>query len=547
MEVSNSVKLALLNIQKESITDVDAFSRPFEINFLRYKDIFEQIRNLVEARINDALAIIKTGKEPFDGLRKLKVGSIRSVLVPKKTLFDFRQCAYIEPIDEVIYLSLAMILSNKIEKARISKRSDIVYSYRLKPDLVSAKEPTYIFDSKFNYTKFRKDISAKAKEEKIKVVVACDIANFYDRLNIHRLENTLHAVAGIDHGTVQLMNELLLYWSNRDSYGLPVGSNASRILAEASLINVDKYLLERGIRFSRYVDDYRLFAKDASEAHSWLSILVERLSQEGLFLNTSKTSIIEAKKVIREDIVEPNSSEIDAATDQEMEKTELPIIIRGYSGLIPTKFRNISNSECERLKKEDQLIIRPSALENELIEPKDFTKYVRIVVAKKLWHELADISVVLKRFPQFVPYYLDCARKHAKQLSDYKETIVQNIQELIQNPNVLEYLRIYIVRFLVHEEFQNKKLIMECYSNLKRSEGVYLGRAILESIQKLVSREDVLQIKSDFIRADRAEKRQILKILRVHLNEGEFNAFYKNISLNEDDVWYPFIQKEKKI
>jgi hypothetical protein len=34
-------------------------------------------------------------------------------------------------------------------------------------------------------------------------------------------------------------HELLLFWANRDSYGLPVGSNASRILAEASLIDVD--------------------------------------------------------------------------------------------------------------------------------------------------------------------------------------------------------------------------------------------------------------------------------------------------------------------
>lgn len=547
MEVSDSVRLALLNIQKEGITDVDAFSRPFEIDFLKDKDIFKQIKMLIEGRINEAFSVIKNGKEPFEGLRKLKVNPIRSVLVPKKTLFDFRQCAYIEPLDEVIYLSLALILSNKIEKERIHKKSNIVYSYRLKPALNSVQDPTYIFDSKFNYTKFRQEISAKAKDEKVKVVVACDIANFYDRLNLHRLENTLHAVKGIDQVAVRLMNELLLYWSNRDSYGLPVGSNASRILAEASLINVDKYLLERKIRFNRYVDDYRLFAKDASEAHSWLSVLVERLSQEGLFLNTSKTSIFEAKKVNRENIVVANNSAIEAVVDQEMEKTELPIIIRGYSGLIPTKFRNISKSESDRLKNEDHQKIRPLALENELIEPKDFTKYVRIVVAKELWQELAEISSVLKRFPQFVPYYLDCARKHSKQLVSFKERIVQNVEELIQNPSILEYLRIYIVRFLVNEEFLNKKLVMTCYSNLKRSEGFYLGRAILESIENIVSREDVLQIKGDFTRADRAEKRQILKILRIHLNASEFGAFSKNISLNENDVWFSFIQKEKSI
>ena len=546
MHVSDSVKLALLNVQKESITDVDAFSRPFELDFLKDANVYAQIKTMIETRINKALSIIKSGNEPFDALRELRISPIRSILIPKKTLFDFRQCAYTEPLDEIIFLSLAIALSNKIEKSRIHRNSNIVYSYRLRRDLTSVSEPAYIFDSKYNYTKFRKEISEKAKDENIRVVVACDIANFYDRLNLHRLENTLLAIPEIDHDVVRLINELLLYWSNRDSYGLPVGSNASRILAEASLINVDKFLLEKNIKFSRYVDDYRLFAKDASEAHSWLSLLVERLSQEGLFLNTSKTSIIEAKKVVKDSIPAPNSLAIDATADQEMEKTDLPIIIRGYSGLIPTKFRNISASETDRLRREDQQKIRQSALENDLIEPKDFTKYVRITVAKELWKELAEISAVLKRFPQFVPYYLDCARKHSKPLGSHKSLIIRNVEELIKSPTILEYLRIYAVRFLVLDDFLNKKLVMDCYSDIRRSEGVYLGRAILESIQSLVSREDVLKIKSDFARADRAEKRQILKILRTHLNESEFSAFYKNVSLNEDDVWYPLIHKTER-
>lgn len=547
MEISHAVRLSLLNILKESTTDVDAFSRPFEINFLKNKDTFDNIKSLIETRINSALAILENGDDPFDALRELKVSPVRSVLVPKKTLFDFRQCAYIEPLDEIIYLSLAIAISNKIEKARIHKKTGAVYSYRLRPDLASEKDPTHIFDTKINYTKFRQDTSARAKEDKVKVVVACDIANFYDRLNLHRLENTLHAIDGVDKNIVRLINELLLYWSNRDSYGLPVGSNASRILAEASLINVDKYLLERKISFCRYVDDYRLFARSASEAHSWLSILVERLSHEGLFLNTSKTSIIEAKKVIHENFIVPNTSDIEAAADQEMAKTELPIIIRGYSGLIPTKFRNISRNECERLKLENHQEMRSTALESELIDPKKFTKYVRIVVAKEIWGELSNISTVLTRFPQFVPYYLDCTQKHSKELEEHKHIIIKNIEDLIKNPSILEYLRIYIIRFLAHDEFLNKSLIMECYSNLKRSEGVYLGRAILESIENIVSREDVLQIKRDFTRADRAERRQILKILRLHLNASEFNTFYKNISLNESDVWYPMIQKSERV
>ena len=282
----------MLNIMKEGISDVDVFQRPFEIQLLKNDACFNEIKNTIENRFKKAYEIINNDcKKSFIALKELKLQPLRSILAPKKTLFDFRKCGYIDPLDEIVYLTLVLALSNKIEKSRIHKKSKIVYSYRLKPDLISQKEPTYLFDSNFNYTSFRNKVSQRAKDENVKVVVSCDVSNFYDRLNLHRLENTLLAVKEIDTTAVILLNELLLYWSNRDSYGIPVGSNASRILAEASLINIDKYLLNKKINFIRFVDDFRLFALNASQAHTWLSILVERLNQEGLFLNTSKTSI----------------------------------------------------------------------------------------------------------------------------------------------------------------------------------------------------------------------------------------------------------------
>ncbi|MDD2728104.1 reverse transcriptase domain-containing protein [Malikia sp.] len=426
-----------------------------------------------------------------------------------------------------------------------------IFSYRLRKDLVDQEIPIHIFDSDFNYTKFRNFVSSRAKSESVKVVASCDISNFYDRLNLHRLENTLYAIKGINKSIVKLINELLLYWSGRDSYGIPVGSNASRILAEASLINVDKFLLSKKIDFCRYVDDYRFFARDASEAHSWLSILVERLSHEGLFLNTSKTTIIEARNANENTSTDENLVINSTVVDHEIEKIDVqaikndaPIIISGYSGLIPTKFRSIGKNDINKLEDESKLYFDKSILSNELIDPKDFTKHVRIAVAKELWTDFSEISNVLEKFPQFVPYYLDCVKKNSGNLekSD-KDLISKNMENIIKNPAILEYLKIYLIRFFSSEDFLKKNLVMECYSNLKRSEGIYLGRAILESIQHHVEREDVLRIKNGFIRADNSERRQIIKILKNNLNPNEFGAFYKNISLNINDFLYSFISE----
>lgn len=542
MDLKTSVKLALLNVMKESITDVEVFKRPFELKFLKRDEYFNLIKEIIEQRFKKAFNIISNKQEPFTALKELKINPLRSILVPKKTLFDFRKCGYIEPLDEIIYLSLAIMLSNKIEKERIHKKSKIVYSYRLKPDLIKEQKPTYLFDLKMNYTSFRNDVSNKIKDPKIKVVVSCDISNFYDRLNLHRLENTLLAIHDIDIQSVKLLNEMLLYWSNRDSYGIPVGSNASRILAEASLINVDKYLLDKGINFSRYVDDFRLFANSASQAHSWLSILVERLNQEGLFLNTSKTSIVSASEIKQSRSVEIPQNQ---NTDVEMEKSELPLIIRGYSGLIPTKFRKLSNREKINLSDTNISEYKKKKIDIDLIDPKDLLKYIRTLVAQEQWKELAATSTVLRRFPQFTPYYLDCIIKYINSLKDHKDLIIKTVIELANDSNILEYLRIYVIRFLSHEIFLSKKVVINSYYQLKRSEGVYLGRAILECIENYVIRDDLLEIKKDFVRADSAEKRQILKLLKLKLNENEFNAFYKNISLNDNDPWYDLIAKMK--
>lgn len=553
MNLSPSVNLAILNIQKEGVTDVDVFERPFEIDLLKGRDDFLKLKNNIKERIQSAIDVADSsgggGEGMFDALKRLSVNQIGSILVPKKTLFDFRRCAYIEPLDEMVYLSLVMMISNHIEKARLKKSINKVFSYRLRNDLDGQEDPLYIFDSEYNYTKFRSFVSDRAKSDGVKVVASCDISNFYDRLNLHRLENTLYAIKGINKSVVKLINELLLYWSGRDSYGIPVGSNASRILAEASLINVDKFLFNKGIDFCRYVDDYRFFAKDASEAHSWLSILVERLSHEGLFLNTSKTTIAEAKKINETTSVDENSvvssSESDSAVDHKVDKVDkgdIPRVISGYSGVIPTKFRSIGKEDVDKMKADDKYFFDKSMLENEVIEPKDFIKHVRIAVARELWSDFSDISNVLNKFPQFVPYYLDCVKKNSEHLSqDNKNLISRNMKGIIKNPSILEYLKIFLIRFFSSKEFLDKNLVMDCYSNLRRNEGVYLGRAILESIQEYVDREDVLRIKNDFIRADNSERRQIIKILKNNFNPNEFGAFYKNISLNKNDFLHEFI------
>jgi hypothetical protein len=80
--------------------------------------------------------------------------------------------------------------------------------------------------------------------------------------------------------------------STNVSYGLPIGGNASRILAEILLNSMDQMMTGKKIKFCRFVDDYIVFASSKEDAYRKLNWCAEfLLRNEGLSLQKSKTQI----------------------------------------------------------------------------------------------------------------------------------------------------------------------------------------------------------------------------------------------------------------
>ena len=446
-EIIEACNTAINNVIKEGTTDVELFKKPFEIKLLENNEIRQEV---IENIVN---SIKKCN------LEELKISKIGHVLVPKKNLCDYRKCAWIDVIDEIKYLTIVLLMARDIEVARDNKSNKKVFSYRLK----IKGNNGYIFDNEYNYTSFRNRIAEKSKMKNKRIVVECDISNFYDRLNLHRLESVLLSIEKIDKDAIKLLNEILLFWSNRDSYGLPVGSNASRILAEAALIEIDNYLISKNIDFCRFVDDYRIFSKSASEAHKNLAILVERLNKEGLFLNFSKTNI---KELVRND-----------NKQKEEQKKNLNVeifnkIIRGYSGLIPLKFRELSSSEKNKFINEDENESLLKLKDTLLIDPNEFKVTIKIIIAKEKYDRLSEISEIIDKFPQFIPYYVDILIKYASQIpKNAINKIKTNMSRWIVEDEIPEYIKVYAIRLFSIDEFRDKEIVFSAFRNLKRNAG----------------------------------------------------------------------------
>ena len=140
-------------------------------------------------------------------------------------------------------------------------------------------------------------------------VVLTDIADFYPRIYHHRVENALRRLPSPGDNPARLL-QLLTHFSKTASYGLPVGGPASRILAELALNDADRQLARRKYNFCRYADDYSLFCNSKSDAYRGLVLLSEKLANEGLALQKSKTRILTSKEFLESAaMLDPESPE----------------------------------------------------------------------------------------------------------------------------------------------------------------------------------------------------------------------------------------------
>jgi hypothetical protein len=123
-----------------------------------------------------------------------------------------------------------------------------------------------------------------------------DISDFYSRIYIHRVENVL-TENGAPPKAANFALKVLKKIRAEQSFGLPVGPAASRIMAEALLIDTDTFMQSEGWDATRFVDDIRLFFTEKAQAQAALAKLAQHLMiTEGLSLNSSKTKIVTVRE-----------------------------------------------------------------------------------------------------------------------------------------------------------------------------------------------------------------------------------------------------------
>jgi hypothetical protein len=278
MQSINAIKLAIKNISNYGDTDIF----PYQIENALFYDSPEKIAALVnEMRTNFKQW---SAEYPVDKI---------SVCIPLNYT-GFRWATLIDPVWNCFLLSQVIEIAIELEKNRIPIEKESVFSYRINLDEESGK----LFRQDVSWRQYIETSIRISESSNYSWVVRFDISDFYNRVYHHRLEQALRAT-NAEPQTIKVILEILQDLSINVSYGLPVGGNAARILAEMVLNPMDQLMVNKRIRFCRFVDDYILFARSKEEAFQYLNWCAAYLLRtEGLSLQKSKTQVLPVAEFI---------------------------------------------------------------------------------------------------------------------------------------------------------------------------------------------------------------------------------------------------------
>ncbi len=255
--------------------DTDFFPKPFEFDAIWFK--WDEVKAEISKRIP-------------------QIWGTPPVCAPwRKPRGGYRVVHQLEPLDAIYYTALAYRVGSAVESAREPETSRVACSYRIK--IAGAS----FFSAGSGFEKYREQCEDLASQHPF--VLSTDIADFYNQLYLHRLNNAIEHTGASPADIGGVIERFLNRLNTKASKGVPVGPAASIIMAEASLIDVDQFIRNKGFQHVRYVDDFRIFGDSKKELDELLQGLTLYLYESHrLSLSGEKTRIWKSEEFLQKEL-----------------------------------------------------------------------------------------------------------------------------------------------------------------------------------------------------------------------------------------------------
>ncbi len=424
-------------------SDGDIFPKPFEF-FAIWSD-WNNIKNKLKS-IN---------------LFDYKTGATRIMAVPKSSV-GFRISHQLDPIDTIIYFSLIYYLVNQLEKYRFDFTEGISCSYRFK-----LENNGNLFDKNIKAVAWKAfENKTKQYSENYEYILVTDIADFYNSIYTHRVHNCIcdsfeyfNETTEESNRVAKVVESFLMSLTASSSKGIPVGPTPSIVISEFILTDIDHFLNNNQVKFTRYADDIRIFAGNEKEAYKILQELTKYLyMHHKLSLSSSKTYIKKSSEFLFENL------------NLELEENKKKEKWHEILGSSQFDTYGLDSEEIEESKKELKKIVDSLVFDEMLDYLLSTDEKFDLAVARHLFSKIKiirDEEIFLKvvsNLEKFLPAIKDVSlfliKVIDKEFVDkYEELIVLKIDELREYK--IPFVNLWIDYLLIKNENLHKLKLTE--------------------------------------------------------------------------------------
>lgn len=377
----------------------------------------------------------------------------RRCLVPKHR-FGFRISTQLDPLDFLVFTALIREVGQLLEAQRIPVTDNIVHAYRFAPDADGR-----MYSPDYTYRSFQNASHERCEQINPAFVVVADVADFFPRIYGHRIDNALDTALGIGHMHAKALKDLIGHWAGTYSYGIPVGSAASRIIAELTIADIDQVLLSEGVQYVRYSDDFRIFCATEGEAYQRLTLLARSLFENhGLTLQQNKTKILPVDDFRRIYLRENEKKEVETLSERFYELLAEIGIEDSYGDI---DFESLNEEHKQSL----QNLNLASILEDQIHESEPDISLLKFLLRRLGQLGATEpIDVIFENFEKFFPVIRETV-EYLLRLDDLpgakKKELGHRILTAYSDPaspaSSLEYTRMYLLRPFAEDRLWNSE------------------------------------------------------------------------------------------
>lgn len=374
------------------------------------------------------------------------------------------------------------------------------------------------------------------EKEGFNYLVTSDIVSYFENISHDILKVNLIQYLK-DQKTVNLIINILNVWSwkGEEGYqvdrGIPQGNDFSSWLGTIYLIPLDSlldaYAKKNEIKYIKYCDDVRIFAKKESVAREILFKMNTKLRDLHLNIQSSKTDIYIGEK-IKEEFADTGLESLNEALDEFEEevkkfaKVNKPIpkaSIDKYYKLFLTLFKEISYNRETYNKKDSRFFRRLITAFKAIKRPDLVGRCVKELYRNPDSRLTRSIVKYFKEFP--------------------KNTQIQNdLTRFLLSPlNIFDYQTGWFLYLAKYFSNYPKGLIDYARKCLKDRSKHWFVKAQATSLLSLYitrNKRNLKNINRIYDKESNSEFKRALLLFLVQLNKKERDAFFRRISFSQD-------------